>query len=123
MKLTKLAQIIKSELMLELQKKGSSLTELESNLKILNTGEGVYKLAGASDSLLRDFVVRPSMGAAAGLPGLAMNMSAAGGAAAGLTFDGLESSVLDLNSSLSREREKVDMIKRLTYNLKKEHGL
>ena len=123
MKLTKLAQIIKSELMLELQKKGSSLTELESNLKILNTGEGVYKLAGSSDSLLRDFVVRPSMGVAAGLPGLAMNMSAAGGAAAGLTFDGLENSVLDLNSSLSREREKVDMIKRLTHNLKKEHGL
>lgn len=118
MKLTKLAQVIKAELALELQKRGQSLQALERGLQSVNTGEGVYKLAG-NDGLLRDMLINPLTN----LPGMALNASAGGGAVAGLTFDELEQNVLGLNSSLEREREKVRMIQRLTHNLKKEHGI
>lgn len=118
MKLTKTAKAIKSELALELAKQGSSLKELEKNLKALNTGEGVYKLA-AGDGLLQNMLVNPLVN----LPGMALNASAGGGAVAGLTFDELEQNVKNMNHSLEREREKLRMIQTLTANLKKEHGI
>lgn len=122
MKLSKYAQIIKNELALELAKHGSTLSDLENGLKNLNTGEGVLKVA-AELNLMNDFVAKPLAGAVTSLPSWALNASAAGGAAAGLTFDELESSVVDLNRALDREREKVHMVKKLTENIKKEYGL
>lgn len=118
MKLTKIAKAIKSELALELAKQGSSLEELEKNLKALNTGEGVYKLA-SGDGLLQNLLVNPLTN----LPSMALNASAGGGAVAGLTFDELEQNVKEMNHSLEREREKLRMIQTLTANLKKEHGI
>jgi hypothetical protein len=123
MKLTKLASMIKAELEMDLQKRGSSVPELESALQSLNTGEGVYKLANDNGGILSDFVMRPGLNAVSGLPGLALNASAAGGAVGGLTFDELEKNVGDLNQALEREREKVRMVRRLTDNLKREHNL
>jgi hypothetical protein len=122
MKLSKYAQMIKAELALEMAKRGSSLSHLEKGLESLNTGEGVLKVASELN-LLQDFIAKPLAGAMTSLPGLALNASAAGGAAAGLTFDELEGSVVDLNRALDREREKVNMVKKLTQNLKKEYGL
>jgi hypothetical protein len=122
MKLSKYAQMIKNELALELAKHGSTLSDLEMGLKNLNTGEGVLKVAGEL-SLVQDFVAKPLAGAVTSLPGWALNASAAGGAAAGLTFDELESSVVDLNRALDREREKVHIVKKLTENIRKEYGI
>lgn len=122
MKLSAYGQMIKAELAMELEKAGSSLAELEAGLKNINTAEGAMKVA--SDlNLMQDFVTRPAIGAASSLPGLALNASAAGGALAGMTFDEMDRGVVDLNSALDRERQKVLMIKRLTHNLKKEHGI
>jgi hypothetical protein len=122
MKLSKYAQMIKNELALELAKHGSTLEDLEKGLKNLNTGEGALKVA-AELNLVHDFVAKPLAGAVTSLPGWALNASAAGGAAAGLTFDELENSVVDLNRALDREREKVHMVKKLTENIKKEYGI
>lgn len=122
MKLSKYAQMIKNELAMELAKTGSSLSDLEDGLKNLNTGDGVLKVA-AELNLMQDFVARPLAGAVTSLPGWALNASAAGGAAAGLTFDELEGSVVDLNRALDREREKVHMVKKLTENIRKEYGI
>ena len=121
MKLTKYAQLIKNELAMELAKCGSSLENLEQSLGKLNTGEGVLKTASELN-LLQDFVTRPMAAGFSSLPALAFNASAAAGSAAGLTFDELENSVVDLNRALDREREKVHMVKKLTENIKKEHG-
>jgi hypothetical protein len=117
MKLTKIAKAIKSELALELTKQGNTLQDLEKSLNNIDTGEGVYKLAG-NDGLLQSLVVNPLTS----LPSMALNVGAGGGAVAGLTFDELEQNVKQLNSSLDREREKLKLIQTLTANLKKEHG-
>jgi hypothetical protein len=122
MKLSTYGKMIKAELAMELAKCGSSLDRLEAGLRNLNTGEGVLKTASELN-LLQDFVAKPLAGAVGSLPGLAFNASAAAGSAAGLTFDELESSVLDLNRALDREREKVHMVRKLTDNIKKEHGI
>jgi hypothetical protein len=122
MKLTKLAQIIKNELAFELEKQGKTLANLEESFNNLNTGEGVLKLASELN-LMNDFVAKPLSGMASSFPGLAVNASAAAGGAAGITFDELENSVVDLNRALDREREKIHMVKKLTENIKKEYGL
>jgi hypothetical protein len=122
MKLSTYGQTIKNELAMELAKCGSSLERLEESLQKLNTGEGVLKTASELN-LLQDFVAKPLAGTLGSLPGLAFNASAAAGSAAGLTFDELESSVLDLNRALDREREKVHMVRKLTDNIRKEHGI
>jgi hypothetical protein len=111
MELTKYAQLVKTQLAFELAKQGSSLEEFETALRNINTGEGVYKVAEASKGMLF------------GIPQMAMNTSLAGGAMAGLTMDEMDKSVNSVNSALDREREKIKLVRRLTHNLKREHGL
>jgi hypothetical protein len=112
MEMTKTAQVIKTELELQLKKQGSSLEEFEQSLQRLNTGEGVYKVAAE---------LAPSFGLAS-IPELAIKGSLAGGAMAGLTMDEMDKSVDSLNKALDREREKVKLVRQLTQNLKREHG-
>ena len=68
-------------------------------------------IAGSLGSALRD------------LPELAFKGSLAGGALAGLGLDEMDKSVEGLNKALEREREKVNLVRRITANLKREHGL
>lgn len=121
-KLTKYAQAIKAELAMSLDKLGYSLPEFDQLLKNLDTGEGVLKVAAAEAGVMND-MMRTGFGTAASLPDLALKLSLAGGAAAGLTMDEMDSSVVHLNKSLQAEREKVQLVRRLTENLRKEHGL
>jgi len=121
MKLTPYAKIVKAELSMNLEKIGSSIAQLEENLRNLNTAEGAIKVA-VDANMLNQFAGSIA-GGAGSIPGLAINASAAGGAVAGLTFDEMENSVLDLNHALDRERQKVHMIRNLTAKLKQEHGL
>jgi hypothetical protein len=58
-----------------------------------------------------------------GLGETALKSSMGAGALAGLTFDEMDKSVENLNIALEREREKINLVRRLTNNLKKEHGL
>lgn len=111
--MTKTAQAIKVELELMLNKQGSSLAEFEQALQTLNTGEGVYKVAAD---------LAPSFGISS-IPELAIKGSLAGGAMAGLTMDEMDKSVDSLNKALDREREKVTLVRQITNNLKREHGL
>ena len=122
MKLTPYAKIVKAELAMELEKIGSSLEDLEEKLSNLNTAEGAIKIA-RDISALQEYALKPALGFAGGLPGIALNASAAGGAVAGLTFDEMENSVDELNKALDRERQKVHMVRTLTHKLKQEHGL
>lgn len=122
MKLTKIGQLIKNELAFELEKQGKTLYDLEKSLLGMNTGEGAFKLANELN-LMNDFVAKPLSGIVTSFPSLAVNASAAAGGAAGITFDELENSVVDLNRALDREREKVHMVKKLTENIRKEYGL
>lgn len=172
MELTKYAKAIKNELAMELLKQGSSLSELETALQNVNTGEGVYKIAstvgliikageGSSDAggsfgglaggalgsvaggALGGMLGGPAgvpagalFGGAAGgiaagtigkslanFPEVALKSSLAGGALAGLSLDEMDKSVDSLNKALEREREKVNLVRRITTNLKREHGL
>jgi len=109
--MTKYAMAVKAELEMVLAKQGSSLQEFEIALQSINTGEGVFKVA--SD-------LTPSFG---GMADMALKSSLAGGALTGLTLDEMDSSVDSLNKALAREREKVNLVKRLTQNIKREHGL
>jgi hypothetical protein len=113
MELTKYAQAIKGQLSEQLKKQGSSIQEFEQALQNINTGEGVFKVASA---------VAPEFGLTS-IPELAFKSSLAGGALAGLTADEMDKSVDSVNKALEREREKVNLVRRLTSNLKKEHGL
>ena len=122
MELTKYAQAIKNELAMELAKTGSSLHEFEEALGNINTGAGVYKVARDSGGMLSSYMGK-GLDMAGGLPEFALKGSMAGGALAGLTLDEADKSVDVLNKSLEREREKVNLVRRITHNLKREHGL
>lgn len=125
MELTKFAQMIKNELALELSKQGSSLEELENALNSINTGEGVYKVAFLTGQIEKG--IEKGMGMAAGglmsVPEMAFKTSLTGGALAGLGMDEMDKSVEHLNKSLEREREKIHLVRRITNNLRREHGL
>lgn len=49
--------------------------------------------------------------------------SLAGGALAGLGVDEMDKSIEIMNKALEKEREKLNLVRRVTENLKKEHGL
>ena len=127
MELTKYAQAIKNQLSFELSKSGSSLEEFETYLENLNTGEGAYKVAAITTKLLAKEAapgpVDMAYDFAKGLPEFAMKGSLGIGAAAGLSMDEMDKSVDSVNRALDREREKVTLVRRLTENLKREHGI
>lgn len=54
---------------------------------------------------------------------LGLKGSVLGGALGGLTLDEMDKSVDSLHKALEREREKITLVRRITQNLKKEHGL
>ena len=122
MELTKYAQAIKNELAMELAKNGSSLAEFEHALGNINTGEGVFKVAREGGGLLQSYLGK-GVDLAGSLPEFALKSSLAGGALAGLTLDEADKSVDVLNKSHERERDKVNLVRRITNNLKREHGL
>lgn len=121
MELTDYSRAIKQELSMELAKQGSSIEEFEEALKNINTGEGVLKVAALGGGIM-DYLGK-AVGAAGALPETALKLSAGGGAAAGLALDEMDKSVDTLNKALEREREKINLVRRLTSNLKREHGL
>jgi hypothetical protein len=126
MEMTKYAQAIKAELANELKKQGSSLLALEEALKNINTGEGVLKTALLGTDLLRRYSTRGIDSAVDNLtdfPDLALKGSLAGGAMAGFTLDEMDRSVQGIDKALEREREKVNLVRRITANLRKEHGI
>lgn len=109
--MTKYAKAIKNQLREELAKTGSSLEEFESALQNINTGEGVFKIAAEAGGML------------GGIADIALKSSLTGGALTGLGFDEMDKSVHSVNKALEREREKVNLVRRLTSNLKIEHGI
>lgn len=118
MELTKYAKAIKAQLTEELRKKGSTLAELESALQNINTGDGVYKVAFLTSDMLK------------GVGGMVPNAidtgfksSVTGGALAGLSMDEMDKSVESVNKALEHEREKINLVRRITENLRREHGL
>ena len=125
MELTKYAQAVKSQLEADLHKIGSSLHEFEEALENINTGEGVFKVSKLSEKLIEKTagITDMATGALKGLPEIALKGSLVGGALTGLGFDEMDKSVDSLNKSLEREREKVNLVRRITENLRREHGL
>jgi hypothetical protein len=124
MELSKYAQAVKNELALTLQKQGSSLAELEEALQNINTGDGVLKVAKELGDSFKDKMLNRSFDIATGsIPEMAFKGSLAGGALAGLGLDEMDKSVDSLNKALDSEREKVHLVRRITQNLKREHGL
>jgi hypothetical protein len=124
MELSKYAQAVKNELALTLQKQGSSLAELEEALQNINTGDGVLKIAKDLGPSFKDKMIDRGFDIASGsIPEMAFKGSLAGGALAGLGLDEMDKSVDALNKALDSEREKVHLVRRITQNLKREHGL
>lgn len=122
MEMTKYAQAIKAELSFELAKQGSSIEEFEQALQNINDGAGVYKVAKDAGSMFGDYIGK-GMNFAGSIPEMAVKGSLAGGALAGLTFDEMDKSVDTLNKALEKQREKVNLVRRITHNLRREHGL
>jgi hypothetical protein len=118
MELTKYAKVLKEELNITLTKQGKCLHDLEHALRNINTGEGVYKVAEIATSMTGNL-----LGIASTVPETLFKGSLAGGGLTGLALDEMDKSVQDINKALSHEREKVHMIKRITENLKREHGI
>jgi hypothetical protein len=54
---------------------------------------------------------------------LGLKGSVGGGALAGLGLDEMDKSVEVMNKALERERDKLNLVRRITQNLRKEHGL
>lgn len=121
MELTKYAQAIKNQLAIDLAKSGHTLLEFEDSLQNINTGEGVLKTALFGEKMLEKGIEK-GFGGFASIPELAVKSSLTGGALGGLAFDEMDKSVDSLNKSLEREREKINLVKRITNNLKREHG-
>ena len=124
--MSKYAQAIKAELEMELAKQGSSLYEFEEALKNINTGEGVLKIAKLEAEMLPKYMTRgvdATIGSLTDLPEMALKGSLAGGAMAGFTLDEMDQSVDSIEHALAKEREKVDLVRRVTENLRKEHGI
>jgi hypothetical protein len=125
MEMSKYAKAIKAEIALELEKQGSSLLAFEEALKNINTGEGVLKTAIFGSSLMPRYVTKgvdTVVDSVTDLPELALKGSLAGGAMAGFTLDEMDRSVEGIDKALEREREKVKLVRRVTENLRKEHG-
>ena len=122
MELTKYAQAIKNQIEKDLEKLGYSLNDFEDALANINSGDGVLKVAFFGEKMLEKGVEK-GLGAAVGIPELALKSTLAGGALAGLSFDEMDKSVDSLNKSLEKEREKINLVRRLTNNLKREHGI
>ncbi len=123
MELTKYAQAIKTELAMELAKCGSSLEEFEQGLQNINTGEGVYKVAADAANMLNPMTyANKGIDWVTGAPEMALKSSLAGGALAGFSLDEMDKSVDGVNKALDREREKLHLVRRITHNLKREHG-
>ncbi len=123
--MSKYAKAIKAEIALELEKQGSSLLAFEEALKNINTGEGVLKTAIFGSSLMPRYVTKgvdTVVDSVTDLPELALKGSLAGGAMAGFTLDEMDRSVEGIDKALEREREKVKLVRRVTENLRKEHG-
>jgi hypothetical protein len=114
MELSKYAQAIKSELVFELQKIGYTISDFEHALQNLNTGQGVLKTAGITEDLMNQ---------AKSLPETVFKTSIGAGALGGFTMDDMESSVDRMNKAISNEKAKLELIQRLTNNLKRDHGL
>lgn len=127
MELSKYAQAIKNELAFELDKQGSSLSEFEEALRNINTGEGVYKAASLALNIMQKEaapgVVDLAYDAAKAIPETLFKGTLGAGAAAGLSLDEMDKSVESVNKALEREQEKVNLVRRLTQNLKREHGI
>jgi hypothetical protein len=126
MEMSKYAQAVKAELALELSKRGSSLHEFEQALKRLDTGEGVLKVAQMGMDMLPKYMnkgVDSALGGLGGFPEMALKGSLAGGAMAGFTLDEMDQSVDSLERALAKEREKVSLVRRVTENLRREHGV
>lgn len=124
--MTKYAKAIKAELAMELSKQGSSLAEFEAGLATLNTGEGVLKIANEGSKMLQGYMNKGldfGVGTVSSLPEMALKGSLAGGAMAGLTLDEMDQSVDSINKALAKEREKIHLVRRVTENLKREHGI
>jgi hypothetical protein len=126
MEMSKYAKAIKAEIALELEKQGSSLLAFEEALKNINTGEGVLKTAMFGTNLMPRYITKgvdTVVDSVTDLPELALKGSLAGGAMAGFTLDEMDRSVEGIDKALEREREKVKLVRRVTENLRKEHGL
>jgi uncharacterized protein YoaH (UPF0181 family) len=123
MKLTKYAKLIKNQLALTLEKQGSSIERFEKILAGINTGEGVLKFAAEVEPSISSNLVRSGLDFGASVPEIAFKGMLAGGAISGLTLDEMDQSVDGVNKALARERQKVILVKRLTENLRREHGL
>ena len=124
--MSKYAQAVKAELAMELAKQGSSLHEFEESLKKINTGDGVLKVAQTGMNMLPKYMgqgVDYAVGSIGSLPEMALKGSLAGGAMAGFTLDEMDQSVDSLERALAKEREKVNLVRRVTENLRKEHGV
>jgi len=127
--LTPIAAAVKQELALALEKEGSSLLELEEALSTLNTGDGVFKLAQLAPKMLEksalfSIPIGPKeIGSLLEVPQNIGKHFVMGGALGGLAMDELSKSVGQNNDSLDSEREQVQRIRRLTANLRREHGL
>jgi len=123
--LTKEAQEVKLQLATDLAKTGRTLWDFEDGLANINTGEGVLKAAAAQAAVAgpTDYMQTPAWQTFSGLSDFALKGSMAGGALSGLTLDEMDNSVDDVNKALEREREKVKLVRRITANLKREHGI
>jgi len=124
MEMTKYAQAIKQELSMELSKQGYSLLDFEQALSQMNTGKGVHDIVKMSSCLISKEAGFTDMAsdALSFVPEMALKTSLVGGAAGGLGFDEMDKSVDHMNKSLDREREKIKLVRRITQNLKREHG-
>jgi hypothetical protein len=119
MKNTKYGEKIKLALATELQKIGLSIFDLEDALSKLNTTEGISKTADIGGKLIDNV----TSGAATGIPEALIKATLAGGVVSGMTFDELDKSVEETNKAILREQQKVNLVRRMTANIKKEHGL
>jgi hypothetical protein len=119
MKLTKYGENVKIGLAIELEKIGSSIFELEHALQNLNTVDGMKKMAFLGEKLLSEV----STEAIKAAPEALLKGTLAGGVVSGMAFDELDKSVEEANKAILKEQEKINLVRRMTENIKKEHGL
>jgi hypothetical protein len=108
--------------------KNATETSPQAGVGLDGTGTAIggmlgYGLGGPLGGMAGAAIGGTGARAIEGVGEAALKGSVGAGALAGLTFDEMDKSVEHLNKSLDREREKINLIRRLTNNLKREHGL
>ena len=127
MELPDSAKLVKEALATLLEKEGRSIYDLEDALMGLGTGKGVVEFAKVASCITKEafftFDTAKLLGSVGDVAAAGVKLPVGLGASAGLIASEASDYNRALYNALDKERQKVEMLRNVTANLKREHGI